>query len=115
MPGRIDGVTVEDDRRDTLPVLDRDLAALAPRPEAIIALSGDDTMEAPAMVAGADRFLLKPVRRIAEFQAAILIKGQARATSPGRIGTVLAEKFQAMGGEILTRTVRGILPSETGG
>lgn len=50
----------------------RDLAALAPRPEAIIALSGDDTMEAPAIEAGADRFLLKPVRRIAEFQAAIL-------------------------------------------
>ncbi|AHD03494.1 NAD(P)/FAD-dependent oxidoreductase [Leisingera methylohalidivorans] len=50
-----------------------------------------------------------------EFQAAVLIKGQARATSPGRIGTVLAEKFQSIGGEILTRTVRGILPSETGG
>ncbi len=50
-----------------------------------------------------------------EFQAAILIKGQARALSPGRIGAVLAEKFQSMGGDIQTRTVRGILPAETGG
>ncbi|KIC26912.1 MULTISPECIES: NAD(P)/FAD-dependent oxidoreductase [unclassified Leisingera] len=50
-----------------------------------------------------------------EFQAAILIKGQARALSPGKIGAVLAEKFLSMGGEIQTRTVRGILPSETGG
>ncbi|UWQ35483.1 FAD-dependent oxidoreductase (plasmid) [Leisingera sp. M527] len=50
-----------------------------------------------------------------EFQAAILIKGQARAVSPGRIGTVLAEKFRSMGGEILQQTVRGILPAQTGG
>ncbi|WP_027246020.1 NAD(P)/FAD-dependent oxidoreductase [Leisingera daeponensis] len=50
-----------------------------------------------------------------EFQAAILIKGQARATSPGRIGTILAEKFLAMGGEILRQTVRAIQPSGTGG
>ncbi|QAX31872.1 NAD(P)/FAD-dependent oxidoreductase [Leisingera sp. NJS204] len=50
-----------------------------------------------------------------EFQAAILIKGQARATSPGRIGTVLAAKLQSMGGEILQQTVRGILPAQTGG
>ncbi|WP_171178985.1 FAD-binding oxidoreductase [Ruegeria sp. HKCCD8929] len=50
-----------------------------------------------------------------EFQAAILIKEQARAISPGRIGTVLAEKFLAMGGEILRQSVRGILPAESGG
>ena len=31
------------------------------------------------------------------FQAAILIKGQARAASPGRLGTVLADKARALG------------------
>ncbi|UWQ91874.1 FAD-binding oxidoreductase [Rhodobacteraceae bacterium M382] len=50
-----------------------------------------------------------------DFQAAILIKGQARALSPGRIGTVLADKFRAMGGEILRQSVRAILPIEGGG
>lgn len=50
-----------------------------------------------------------------EFEAAILIKGQARAISPGRIGTVLAEKFRSMGGEFLRRSVRAILPATGGG
>ena len=50
-----------------------------------------------------------------DFKAAILIKGQARALSPGRIGTVLADKFRSMGGEILNQTVRAILPAESGG
>ncbi len=49
-----------------------------------------------------------------EFQAAILIKGQARAVSPGRIATVLAEKFQRLGGTILRETVRGIRPTADG-
>lgn len=49
-----------------------------------------------------------------EFKAAILIKGQARATSPGRIGEVLADKFRAMGGEILQHSVQAILPREDG-
>lgn len=49
-----------------------------------------------------------------DFQAAILIKGQARALSPGRIGEVLAQKFQAMGGEILRQSVKDVRPSENG-
>lgn len=36
-----------------------------------------------------------------EFKAAIVIKGQARATSPGRLGAVLAEKARAQGAEFL--------------
>ncbi|MCU9837343.1 FAD-binding oxidoreductase [Ruegeria sp. WL0004] len=50
-----------------------------------------------------------------EFRAAILIKGQARALSPGRVGKVLAEKLQRMGGEIRRATVQAILPLEGGG
>ena len=50
----------------------RDLDQQTARPDAIIAVSGDDTMEQAALQAGADRFLLKPLRRLAEFQAAIL-------------------------------------------
>ncbi|MCP4317814.1 MAG: FAD-dependent oxidoreductase [Hyphomicrobiales bacterium] len=34
-----------------------------------------------------------------EFQAAVLIKGQARALSPGKIGTILADKARAGGAE----------------
>lgn len=49
------------------------------------------------------------------FEAAIVIKGQARALSPGRIGAVLAEKFQRLGGTIEQATVRAILPLEDGG
>lgn len=50
-----------------------------------------------------------------DFKAAILIKGQARALSPGRIGAVLADKLRAMGGEVLRQSVRAILPQEGGG
>ena len=50
-----------------------------------------------------------------EFQAAIVIKGQARALSPGRIGQVLADKLRKMGGEILRAEIRSIRPKEGGG
>lgn len=45
-----------------------------------------------------------------EFQAAILIKGQARARAPGRIGAVLAQKIQRNGGTVLQETVRDLGP-----
>lgn len=50
-----------------------------------------------------------------EFKAALIIKGQARALSPGRLGTVLAEKFQRLGGELVQQSVRAIHPVESGG
>lgn len=40
-----------------------------------------------------------------DFKAAIVIKGQARATSPGRIATVLAGKARAQGAEVLQAEV----------
>jgi D-amino-acid dehydrogenase len=49
-----------------------------------------------------------------DFKAAIVIKGQARALSPGQIGTALAEKFKRLGGTIEQSTVRAILPQEDG-
>ncbi len=49
-----------------------------------------------------------------DFRAAILIRDQARALNPGEIGTVLAEKFRRMGGEICRQTVSAIRPSDTG-
>ena len=45
-----------------------------------------------------------------EFQAAVLIKGQARARDPGKIGTVLAAKITGMGGQVLRMAVRGLRP-----
>ncbi|MEO0381089.1 MAG: FAD-dependent oxidoreductase [Pseudomonadota bacterium] len=42
------------------------------------------------------------------FNAAVLIRGQARATSPGRIGRVLAEKVQNLGVEILRENIRAL-------
>jgi D-amino-acid dehydrogenase len=50
-----------------------------------------------------------------EFKSAIVIKGQARALSPGRIGQVLTDKLQNMGGEIERATVQSIAPLEEGG
>lgn len=48
------------------------------------------------------------------YQAAILIKGQSRARNPGRIGQVLTQKFQRMGGEILRANVNTLVQSDTG-
>ncbi|SPH22427.1 D-amino acid dehydrogenase 1 [Ascidiaceihabitans donghaensis] len=42
------------------------------------------------------------------FKAAVLIKGQARAVSPGRIGTALAQKALDQGAEILRTDVSGL-------
>lgn len=50
-----------------------------------------------------------------DYQAAVVVEGQARALSPGRIGKVLSEKFRALGGEIQQATVREIRPLEQGG
>lgn len=50
-----------------------------------------------------------------DFKAAILLKGQARALSPGRIGAVLAEKFRRLGGELQRLSVSAIHPCESGG
>lgn len=49
-----------------------------------------------------------------DFRAAIVIKGQARALSPGRMGHVLAEKFQRMGGELQRADIRAISPQDDG-
>ncbi|WP_083100775.1 NAD(P)/FAD-dependent oxidoreductase [Pseudophaeobacter leonis] len=49
-----------------------------------------------------------------DFQAAILLKGQARATSPGRLGAVLADKFRALGGETICEEVTEIRPEAQG-
>ncbi|MEM7069804.1 MAG: FAD-binding oxidoreductase [Pseudomonadota bacterium] len=46
------------------------------------------------------------------FKAAILIKGQARASSPGKIGAVLAGKAQALGVKIITADVETISPDK---
>ncbi|MEX3010190.1 NAD(P)/FAD-dependent oxidoreductase [Hoeflea sp. TYP-13] len=45
-----------------------------------------------------------------DYQAAILIKDQARALSPGRIGKALAEKVLSMGGEIVRSAVHNLRP-----
>ncbi|MEP4981542.1 FAD-dependent oxidoreductase [Ascidiaceihabitans sp.] len=42
------------------------------------------------------------------FKAAVLIKGQARAVSPGRIGTALAQKALDQGAEVLRTDVSGL-------
>ena len=47
-----------------------------------------------------------------KFQAAILIKGQARAMAPGKIGSVLAAKAKKLGVEILKADVEKIARTE---
>ncbi|MTI02376.1 FAD-binding oxidoreductase [Roseibium sp. RKSG952] len=49
-----------------------------------------------------------------EFKAAIVIKGQARATSPGRLGAVLAEKARAQGAEFVRSEVTKLTRNEEG-
>ncbi|MEP2717833.1 FAD-dependent oxidoreductase [Pseudophaeobacter sp.] len=50
-----------------------------------------------------------------DFKSAIVIKGQARALSPGRIGEVLAQKFQNLGGDLQRQSISAIHPVESGG
>ena len=49
-----------------------------------------------------------------DYTAAILIKGQARARDPGKIGAVLAQKFATMGGRVETAEVTAIAQDESG-
>lgn len=74
------------------------------------------------LIAGADleRIDGDELRRLepalsGDFEAAIVIKGQARALSPGRVGQVLCDKFRKLGGEFLRADIRGIRPVEGGG
>ena len=57
---------------------------------------------------GADSLAQLEPALSSEFKAAILIKGQARVRSPGRLGAVLAEKAQALGAEFVRDTVREV-------
>lgn len=50
-----------------------------------------------------------------DFKAAVLIKGQARATSPGRIGAVLADKARKQGAEIVRSEITGLARASGGG
>lgn len=49
-----------------------------------------------------------------DFKAAIVIKGQARALSPGKIGGALAQKLKSMGAVIRRETLKSIQPSSKG-
>lgn len=49
-----------------------------------------------------------------DFEAAVLIKGQARARSPGDICSVLFEKARSLGVTFLRGAIRGIQPTERG-
>ncbi|WP_372574272.1 NAD(P)/FAD-dependent oxidoreductase [Ruegeria jejuensis] len=50
-----------------------------------------------------------------EFKAAVLIKGQARVTSPGRVGAILADKARDQGAEIARAEVTFLARAEGGG
>lgn len=50
-----------------------------------------------------------------DYKAAILIKGQARITSPGRVGTVLAEKARQQGAEILRTEITWLKSADGSG
>ena len=50
-----------------------------------------------------------------DFAAAIVIKGQARLTNPGRLGQVLANKVQLLGGKLIQSQVSSFRPNVSGG
>lgn len=62
---------------------------------------------------GAELRRLEPALADA-FKAAIVIKGQARVTSPGRVGAVLADKARAQGAEFVQAEVSGLTRSADG-
>ena len=49
-----------------------------------------------------------------DYQAAVLIKDQARALAPGRIGAVLADKVRDRGGEFIRAEARRLMPRNGG-
>lgn len=61
----------------------RDLCASEPRIAVIIAMSGDDTVAEPALAAGADSFMAKPITSISAFQTTLLKELPADARPVG--------------------------------
>ena len=49
-----------------------------------------------------------------EFEAALAVVDQGRATNPGRVGAVLTEKLVRMGGEVIRAQVQGLSRQEAG-
>lgn len=49
-----------------------------------------------------------------DFKTAIVVEGQARARSPGKICAVLAEKFIALGGVVIQQKVTDLIPQSDG-
>ncbi|MEM1075294.1 MAG: FAD-dependent oxidoreductase [Pseudomonadota bacterium] len=49
-----------------------------------------------------------------DFKAAVVIKGQSRARSPGALGRVLAQKAKALGAKFVRAEVKAISPDGTG-
>lgn len=64
------------------------------------------------LITSDDLRLLEP-ELSSDFQAAVLIKGQARALSPGKIAEVLAAKAQSLGAEIIQLDVTAIQRQST--
>ncbi len=59
------------------------------------------------LIGGEELHRLEPALST-DFSAAVVIHGQARALSPGRIATVLTQKARSLGVEILRAEVRGL-------
>lgn len=49
-----------------------------------------------------------------DFNAAVLIKGQARMRSPGRLGQVLADKARSMGADVIRSDIKRVSRTNTG-
>jgi len=86
-----------------------------PKQASVVGLSWDLRREKGAQMEVVDD---RELRRLEpaispDYKAAILIKGQARARDPGRIGKVLTEKFLSLGGTVLRATVRGFEKSDS--
>lgn len=65
------------------------------------------------LISGAELRRLEP--SLSEvFEAAVVIRDQARATSPGKIATVLADKARSLGAEFISDEIRALSPLEEG-
>ena len=82
-------------------------------------LDGDDwrlraRQDTPVEVVSGERLREIEPALSSEFKAAIVIRDQARAIAPGRIGEVLAEKVRSMGGKVLRGRVHRLRPEGEG-
>lgn len=88
----------------------REIAATDPPIPVVLAISGDDCLEAEALAAGAQGLLLKPLARLAAFQEAILsrLPPELRPTGPRAVPEAVVSPDRLAFQDDLTRIAEAL-------